>query len=219
MSKLYSMDQMNWLSGKFEEDHFTPEQVNMLGEAGRLRLIKAVLEGRAEIKMLEKMEARNTYLHLISGGRTLTIPASSGKRTIAKAKDVFRWGIDGDFKNWGLDVPGIATPEIDVEVHEMVEDGKFADIYGSTGYDLDKLVMTQDQVVSFVETHKGWLRTEGRGTFFLLKGGNEFFVADVCVYSEGSLYAYVYRFSHGRVWHAGSRHRFVIPQQSAPIAD
>lgn len=53
MSSLYSIDLMKELSDGFAQDGFTSEQVKSLRSHGRLRQIKAVLEGRAKIKMVE----------------------------------------------------------------------------------------------------------------------------------------------------------------------
>jgi hypothetical protein len=58
MSKLYSIDQLKWLSDRFEEDGYTAEQVNLLGQSGRLRSIKAVLDGQAEIKLIQTESTR-----------------------------------------------------------------------------------------------------------------------------------------------------------------
>ncbi len=217
MSSLYSIGLMNRLANALEADNYTEDQVNSLMSRGRLTSMKAVLEERATITMFQgspEVKVPHLRLRLISAGHKLTIPALDGKRTIARAKTTFTWGIDVDFTNWGLNVEGPATSATNAEVHEMVKDGNFADIYGGTGRDLDKLVLTQDQVISFVETYKKWLRTEESHTFFLLKHGDEFFVAGVCVVSGGSPYASVDRFSLDFVWCAEFRHRFVIPQQT-----
>ncbi len=53
MSSLYGFDQMHKLSNALDDDYFTPEQVNMLMEKGRLRQIRAWLESRAELNMIE----------------------------------------------------------------------------------------------------------------------------------------------------------------------
>jgi hypothetical protein len=78
--------------------------------------------------------------------------------------------------------------------------------------DLNKLVMTQSQIIQFVQKHRKWLRTDGYATFFLFKVGDEFFVADVFFNDDGRLEVYVYRFSDDDVWRAEVRHRIVIPQ-------
>jgi hypothetical protein len=66
-----------------------------------------------------------------------------------------------------------------------------------------------------VQKHRKWLRTDGYGTFFLLKVGNEFFVELVHVVSGGLLEARVRRFLHAYVWRAEYRRRFVLPQLAA----
>ncbi|MFA5888673.1 MAG: hypothetical protein WCW47_01200 [Candidatus Paceibacterota bacterium] len=218
MSLLYTIDQMKWLSDRFEEDGLTPEQVNLIGSGGRLRMIKAYLDGDADImpKVVKPTKKSAFYLRLVSGGETLTISACKGKRTIAKAKTVFRGYIDPDFVNYGLDVEGVATPNTDVEVHELVRNGKFVDIYANVGVPLDNLVMTQGQVISFCETHQDWLRMDGYGTFFLVKKDNEFFVASVRVCPFG-LHVRAHRLSLDHVWDGEDRHRFVFPQLTAPV--
>ncbi|MEK7464080.1 MAG: hypothetical protein AAB610_03105 [Patescibacteria group bacterium] len=151
-------------------------------------------------------------LKLISGAETLELEPTDGKRTIAKAKEVFTWGIDSDFQNWGCNVKADPTTAQNVHVHEMVKDGTFAKIFGGLSENLDELCLTQAQIIQFVQKHKKWLRTEGYATFFLFKVGDEFFVARVFVRDDGTLGAHVRRFSNGLVWRAGSRRRVVAPQ-------
>lgn len=154
-------------------------------------------------------------LRLISGGKQITIRATRGKRSIAQASDVFTWGIDPDFKYWGLDVLGEAKPETPVLVYEMVEHGDFETIFGSFGRELDDLCLTQEQIIAFVEDHEDWLRKEGYATFFLFKENGKFFVASVSLYGDGEPYAIVNRFSVDNVWYGGDRRRIVVPQTLA----
>ena len=141
--------------------------------------------------------AKSSIFRLISGGKKIVIRATSGSKTIAQAKDIFTWGIDSDFVNWGLDVLGEAKPETPVEVHEMVEDGDFETIYDSLGRNLDDLCFEQEQIVIFVQDHKGWLRKDGCATFFLFKKNNEFFVASVNLFAFERPNAIVNRFLLG----------------------
>ncbi len=53
MSSLYTIGQMNELADAFEADGFTADQLKALTSRGRLTSVKALLEGRAEIKMVE----------------------------------------------------------------------------------------------------------------------------------------------------------------------
>jgi len=148
---------------------------------------------------------------LISGEARLVLDACNGKKTIAQASDVFSY-IDPDFKNWGTDVAGKATPETSVTVHEMVEDANFAKMFGALADDPSKLVLEQDQILNFIRKYRNWLRQDGWATFFLFQSGDEFFVAYVYRGSYGSLRVGVYRFAGVGAWSAGYRHRLVVPQ-------
>jgi len=166
--------------------------------------------GRFAEVVQQGLPSSEVYLRKISGD--VTIPATTGARTIAQAKKTFPGYIDSDFANWGLNVPSPSTPDTSVEVHEQVKDGTFATIFGSLGKNLDDLCFTQGQNISFVEVHPELLHPEGYGTFFLFKVNGEYFVAGVDRRSGGRLQAYVYRFSFDDVWYAEYRSRFVFPQ-------
>lgn len=167
----------------------------------------------AEMKgVLAKALVRPPYLRLISSGHKLTIPACKGERTIAKAKRMFLRGhIHPDFGDCDLDVRGAATPETDVQVYELVRDGEFTDIYNGVGVDLDKLVLTQDQILTFVEICHDWLRTYGPETFFIMKNGKMFFVVGV-VDDVPGISIYPANLSYRGIWHGSRSHRFVLPQ-------
>jgi len=157
-------------------------------------------------KFVKEVEETNLITKLLA-----KLPACDGKDYIAKAEDTFKSWIDGDFKNWGLDKAGSKTKETLLEVREITENGTFNDIFGSLGEDLDKLVMTQSQIISFCGKHPTLLRQEGYATFFLIKENDEYFVVDVDVNSDG-LYAGVGRLEDDRVWDGVYRHRLVVPQ-------
>lgn len=160
----------------------------------------------------ERAQDVNSIVKLTSGAEVLELDATDGKQTIAQAKDAFPGYIDGDFREWGCDVKSAPTGKTEVAVYEMIKDGDFARIFNGMSDDLNKLVLTQPQIIKFVQKHRQWLRTEGYGTFFLFKVGDEFFVARVLVDGGGQLKARVYRFSYDDVWHAEGRRRIVVPQ-------
>ncbi len=169
--------------------------------------------------ILELAEEVKPYLKRISGGKKVSIGASDGKDTLAKAQDVFKAWVDDDFENWDLDIPGEPTEETDVEVHELVRDGTFANIYASTETELESLCLSQAQIKKFCKESPDWLRTEGYGTFFLFKKNKKLpaslenlFVARVDVLGDGQLGVGAVRFSYGLVWSCEYRHRFVLPQ-------
>ena len=158
-----------------------------------------------------------TYTRSISDGHTIMLPANDGTRTITQASDVFAH-IDSDFKNWNLDGPSSSSVEMPVTVREMIENGDFKTIFCELG-NIARLCPTQGQIVDFARLHKEWLRTEGYGTFFLFRKGEEIplsfkdvFVASVGVSSDGGLKVHVDQFLDDCVWNARGRHRLVVPQ-------
>ncbi|MCX6714070.1 MAG: hypothetical protein NTV48_03145, partial [Candidatus Vogelbacteria bacterium] len=156
---------------------------------------------------------RNPYLRKIADGK---LAATTGKQVLAMMVKLFRGFLDPNFTNWGTNVPGKATAEALFEVWEMFkENGTLAQIFGGFGIDLDKLCWSQDQIITFVETHADLLHPEGWATFFLFRVGDEFFVAYVLRYGDGRLRANVDPLSNGYVWDAEHRFRFVVPQLDA----
>lgn len=155
-----------------------------------------------------------SILKLISGTERLLVDACDGKETIAKAREVFPSGIDGDFINWGTNKAGIVTKEAEVQVHELTQNATFSQIFGSLGTDLDKLCLTQSQIKNFCKKHCNWLRKDDNATFFLFKVEDQFFVASVHV-DSGGLYVTLRRFGRDRIWNAESSSHVVVPQLSA----
>ncbi|MBN2093950.1 MAG: hypothetical protein JW740_01055 [Candidatus Zambryskibacteria bacterium] len=153
-----------------------------------------------------------SILRLISGSKEIVISATAGGRTIAEAKGIFTGGIDRDFVNWDLNTPNEARPKTPVEVHEMVEDDNFKAIFDSFNRSLDDLCFTQDQIITFIEDHKDWLRRNGYGTFFLMKKNGKFFVVYVTLDSDERPHAFVYHLSNAYLWSADYRRRVVVPQ-------
>lgn len=156
-------------------------------------------------------ESAVCYLKLISNGTKIEIGATDGQDTIAQAKDTFPGYIDSDFLNYETDVKDQPTKETPVQVMELITNSNFLQIFGGFGENLDRLCLSQSQIISFVKNYKKWLRMDGYGTFFLFKVKNEFFVACVLWY-EDRFRVFMYRLSSADVWLAGSQHRIVIPQ-------
>lgn len=168
--------------------------------------------------LAEMAENATDRLKLISGAETLTLDPTDGTEVIAEVGSLFNGYLDSDFRNWKTNVKGNPTEAQNVQVHEMTKDGTFEQIYGGLGDNLDVVCLSQAQIIQFVKKHRKWLRTDGYGTFFLFKVGDEFFVAGVSVHSAGSLFARVNRFSYGHVWYAERRRRFVVPQLALATA-
>lgn len=149
-------------------------------------------------------------LQLISDGQDITIRACDGKRTIAQANQVFTDYIDSNFKNWDLDKPGKATPAIKAKVYELCQNTRFKQIFKFLSSDLDKLCLTQDQIIAFVEDHIDCLQTkDSHATLFLFKENKSYFVVSVYSVPSGKLKVYVDKLKAAYVWYAYSRHRVV----------
>ncbi len=188
----------------------SPEDIHKLG--------KPTKEGRALVRVCAEKIAEATngkkseFFRLLNGGETLVLDECDGTNIIAEAGDVFAF-IDSDFKNWKADEKGPATEKTPVHVYEMEEkDGTFSQLFCSLSSDLQKLCLTQDQIIGFVKKHRNWLRTDGYGTFFLFRSNDNFFVAGVIFDSGGGLKVYVRRLTYDFVWSAGGRPRIVVPQ-------
>lgn len=149
----------------------------------------------------------------ISAGKCVVIGATKGTETLASAHDAFN-SISLDFKNWGCDKVEQETPEMTVLVYEQIEDATYPMIFGSVNQNLDRLVLTTPQIKNFVMNHAKEYLLEAEWTCFrfLFKVGNEFFIADVRVLSDGKRDVRVTRFLDGSVRHAEYHHRIVVPQ-------
>lgn len=148
--------------------------------------------------------------------KDITIKALKGKKTIARS-EMFNY-LDSDFENYGTDKIGEVTKEMPLAMLEINEDGTFEQIFARIGKK-EECVMSQEQILDFIENHNDKLRSYGFATFFLFKVGEDFFVASVRVRSDGSLEASVGRFSYDYVWGAGDRLRVVVPQLALKTSD
>jgi len=164
-----------------------------------------------------KTKKNPSILQLISGGKKLMIEALDGKAYIYDAEKTFKSFIDPDFKKWGFNQSGSVTAETLLDVSEMTSDGTLAQIFIGITPDLDKIVMTQAQIIRFCEKYPTWLRQEDYATFFLTKVNGEYFVVSVRVYADG-LHVYVHRLENGYVWGGEYRNRVVSPQLITPVA-
>jgi hypothetical protein len=168
------------------------------------------------------MERENNIMRLISAGHALRLKSSDGSCLICEAKETFKAYIDPDFVKWGINKTGIASAEMSVQVHDMIEDGTFMDIFQALPGTWGQKWLPQDKVVDFCDTFPNWLRQEGFATFFLVKKdenrpidekkpGDHLVVVCVSVDDDG-LDVDVYRLEGASVWYGGPRHRVVSPQ-------
>lgn len=171
---------------------------------------------KALVKFLDEWEGlpeqkEDPILRLLSEDETITIAPCDGSRCIGTQDAVFGF-IDPTYKGSDFNKRGQPTEAMKVDVHEMVKDATFAKMFGSLGApDLNKLCLSQDQVVEFCKNHSKWLRSDGYATFFLFKENENFFVARVRV-SSGGLRVGVDGLEDDGVWGAVCARRVVAPQ-------
>lgn len=146
--------------------------------------------------------------------RGIVLGPTTGSETIAQAKNVFPGYIDSDFVNWSLDEPDDPTGPQEMQVDELVVDGRLKVIFEGYGVLLNRLCLTQNQIKRFCTEYRGDLRTEGYATFFLTKRKKDgkFFVVYVRFGDWVRLEVSVDPLEHGYVWGAEGRHRIVLPQ-------
>lgn len=145
----------------------------------------------------------------------IVLAATDGTATIAKAMNTFKGHISDDFKDYGTDKPSGPTSQQAVTCYEPRKDATHADMFGSLGNDLDKLCLTQGQIIDFCKNHPDKLLLEECSNLFLFKVGAKYFVARVRVSEFNLLEAHVYRFESPGVWHTNYRRRVVVPQLQA----
>lgn len=178
------------------------------------------------------MEATKSITKIISFGHELSIGRLNGETIISLAKDIFKAGIDSEFKIFGLDMPSRPTKRIDIVVREVISDVTFLRIFKSIDQDLNKSVLTMSQIIEFCAQHPDWLCQDGLGTSFLTKkrinvfkrilswimkiifgkkSTEKYFVVYVDVYSVG-LHVDVFRLEDVDDWIGGCHLRVVSPQ-------
>jgi hypothetical protein len=192
---------------------------------GRGHTLKARMIPFFKTSIKEIAMGITAYTRCISGG-TVILDPSDGQATLTEAKDLFVDGIDDDFEAWGTNVPGEATGQTNVIVHEMIKDGTFAQVYGAFGVELGKLCLTQSQIIQFVQNHGEWARKVDQAIYFLFRVGEKFFVVDVRLGVDrsvadmrlrggGRFIADAYTLGDAYKRSALNQHRFVLPQLDA----
>ncbi len=149
------------------------------------------------------------YLRRLESG--LLVPATTGKRTFVSERAKFTAGFDRDFESYSTNVPSDPAPAVVSDLYETSNySGNFRDQLGSLGLDLNLLFWSQDQTLSWIETHPQHLHPEGWATFLPFMVGGNRLVANVLRYGS-LLHVFCYRFNNDLVRYAVCRHRWVIP--------
>jgi len=137
------------------------------------------------LSLLSCISKKNEILTLVSDGEKIIIEAlPSGYSTISQAKDVFPYvGPDIEYRN--LNNEQNAKGETLVNIYESEQNiVSFSQIYNLLNEDLNKLCLTQSQVVNFCRKKSQFLCLGGP-TFFLIKENNLFLVIKVHSFANG----------------------------------
>ncbi|MGD0090125.1 MAG: hypothetical protein ABSE73_09410 [Planctomycetota bacterium] len=159
-----------------------------------------------------------SILRLISAGKKILIPPTSGKEQLATATDVFTAGIDSNFKILHCDDNERETPETQVAVYEMLQAGDYTKIFRSFPQSYDEICLTRSQIKRFVQANRSWIRNQDYNVLFLFKEKDEFFVACVNLDREDKLHVQMSPFSENYVWRGGGRDRVVVPEGGQTLA-
>ena len=122
----------------------------------------------------------NKFFRLASNAKSLVLNATTGEKIIAEAENTFCF-IDSDFQNLKTNEKELAAEETDISICEIKRDtleGKtFSQIFKLLLTDLDKLCLTQEQIINFCQKHHQYLkRYYCCNTYFLSKSDGHLFI-------------------------------------------
>jgi hypothetical protein len=132
--------------------------------------------------MNNKIETNS--LILILDNKDLFIEECDGNQLINEAQDVFMACIDSRFETLGFKF-SLPTPETNFKVYELDDDLTFEKIFRSISEDLDKLVFTLSQIISFCRKFRKKLPDNQYALLFLTKNNGQYFVINSDVFSSG----------------------------------
>ncbi len=158
---------------------------------------------------MKKIKNEIKFLECLTVARTLIVEASNGRDAIIDATDVFESYINPDFAAPGWLHPEEATPETEVRVYRLINNGKLPEIFYNINQKAEELVMSQSQIIKFCKKYRGWL-CHDYPTFFLTKNYGKYIVVSVGVRANG-LHISTRDFRDKQEYRAIRRYRFVAP--------
>lgn len=177
---------------------------------GHPELLEHVQESDFQV-IFNLAKERENNKHFLKPLKTLTLKPYTGTKNLWQAKKLFPGFHDGDLKNWDLDEPQEAGPEMKLKISEMQagKNGTFQKIFDGNS---STIWIPQNRILQVVEEHYDELRKDGYANFFPVKrkDGTRF-VVDVRVDSDG-LYVFVDGFEFVSVWHGGSQRRVFVAE-------
>lgn len=155
----------------------------------------------------EKIKMNSRFLKTVSTAEKLIIEALDGKMHFADAQDVVKSEIIyPDLESQ----PAIATEETAVTIMALIKSADFEQMFTSITDNLDKIVMTQAQIIRFCEKYFSVNSRENDVAFFLMKFDCEYLVVNLSHY-EHNFYASAFEFDFIPAWEANSQIFVVVP--------
>ncbi len=159
--------------------------------------------------------SETSIIKLISAGKKIMIEDLSGEATIAQTKKIIKSCHESFFENQELNQPGIATGQALLAVHELVREASFAKMFAAVSNHLDKIVMTQHQIIRCCEKYPIYFCPKDFATFFLTKRNwqklateDNLLVIHLHLRSDG-FYAVADSFRDDYPWSAIYHHRII----------
>jgi len=117
----------------------------------------------------------------------IVIEGSNGNRNIS---DLPGANVHSDFAKYNLNNGlGQTTGQTPVLICRIVKEEKPHKIFTALTYNLNKLVLTQNQIVDLVENYPDQIFPSEFCTLFLIKGANKFYVISAYKYSKLHFFA------------------------------
>lgn len=155
----------------------------------------------------EKTKMNCQFLKTVSETEKLVIEALDGKMNFANAQDIVKSEITyPDLESQ----PAVATEETEVTIMALIKSANFEEIFTDITENLDKIVMTQAQIIRFCEKYFSPNSHENDVAFFLIKVDCEYFVVNLSNY-EHNFYASTFEFDFLPEWEANSGVFVVVP--------
>lgn len=132
-----------------------------------------------ERRLAHIWEEPDPHAQLIYGSQNIVVGASSGMETFAAYPEEFKlrspW-----YQGPIPETPPTPSDAVEVEVHEMFKSSESTEkIFRGFGVPLEKMCLTESQVVLFIKNHRNWLVKERAVNIFLLRRGKDFWTVYV----------------------------------------